>query len=125
MIDQCGECNACCSGALQVTILGHIVNKNNPCPMLCKDGSNGCSIYNDQPIERPQICKTYKCRFLRHESWGIELRPDKCGIIVDKPRGSVPFLRMIKVRDQYDLAAFEFFKQYAKSIDHKIKFVEQ
>lgn len=72
---KCGECTACCSGALSGNAHGHFFFKGRPCFFL---SSSGCSIYEDRP-ENP--CVGYKCGYLSETFFPEWMRPDKCGIL--------------------------------------------
>jgi len=72
---ECGECTACCSGALAGQAHGHYFFKGRPCFFLKKDG---CSIYEDRP-ENP--CVGYKCGYLSEAFFPEWMRPDKCNIL--------------------------------------------
>lgn len=72
---ECGECTACCSGALAGQAHGHYFFKGRPCFFLKK---GGCSIYEDRP-ENP--CVGYKCGYLSEAFFPEWMRPDKCNIL--------------------------------------------
>jgi len=72
---SCGECTACCSGALSGKAHGHYFFKGRPCFFL-KQG--GCSIYENRP-ESP--CVSYRCGYLSEAFFPEWMRPDKCGFI--------------------------------------------
>jgi hypothetical protein len=40
----------------------------------------GCGIY----AERPYSCRSWRCMWLQSEPWPEELRPDRCGVVVDE-----------------------------------------
>lgn len=71
---SCGECTACCSGALSGVAHGHQFFKGRPCFFL----KNGCSIYENRP-ENP--CVIYKCSYLSEAFFPEWMRPDKCGYL--------------------------------------------
>lgn len=76
--ELCGSCTMCCK------LLG-IPELGKPAGAWCRHCmvGRGCSIY----MQRPDICRTYTCvwRQFREEGYSIsdELRPDRCGVIVD------------------------------------------
>jgi hypothetical protein len=72
---SCGDCSACCSGALSGQAHGHFFFKGRPCFFLKE---SGCSIYEDRP-ENP--CVSYKCGYLSEPFFPEWMRPDQCGFI--------------------------------------------
>lgn len=42
--------------------------------------AKGCRIYNDRPVS----CAGYACAWLFAAAWPANLRPDRCGVIVDQ-----------------------------------------
>lgn len=72
---SCGDCTACCSGALSGEAHGHFFYKGRPCFFL---GSKGCSIYESRP-ENP--CVSFKCGYLSENFFPEWMRPDQCGIL--------------------------------------------
>jgi hypothetical protein len=70
----CGECQACC-----MAVGVHEVEKPmwTPCKHQCE---TGCGIYED----RPDSCRGYYCLYQAGMlTGGVEMRPDKLGIIFD------------------------------------------
>ena len=59
----CGDCTACCTGALIGKAYGNWFNPGNPCVFLVEQK---CSIYET----RPQACRNYQC------AWSQGLFPD-------------------------------------------------
>jgi len=72
---SCGDCTACCSGALSGEAHGHHFYKGRPCFFITK---KGCSIYENRP-ENP--CVSFKCGFLSEPFFPEWMRPDLCGIL--------------------------------------------
>ena len=70
--NECNGCTACC---IQFTIPELKKPARTPCIHLCEAG---CSIYDQL---RYPICSKYECGYLLLE-WPIELRPDRCEIIL-------------------------------------------
>lgn len=72
---ECDGCTLCCK-------LLHIPWMNSPAGEYCKECEEnvGCKIYNSAPKE----CLKYRCAYHQMEKVGIELRPDKCGVIFEK-----------------------------------------
>lgn len=72
---SCGDCTACCSGALSGEAHGHYFFKGRPCFFLT---GKGCSIYENRP-ENP--CVSFKCGYLSEAFFPEWMRPDQCGIL--------------------------------------------
>jgi hypothetical protein len=74
----CGGCTACCS---TVPVEEISLPAFTRCPKLRPVGfaAPGCSIYPD----RPRGCKVWNCQWLAEDDWPEELRPDRCGVVVD------------------------------------------
>ncbi len=75
---SCGGCVACChSVPVKEIQLGAFMR----CPHLHGplDAKVGCSIYPT----RPGCCSMWNCQWLAEKEWPAELRPDRCGIVVD------------------------------------------
>lgn len=74
-VSKCGSCTLCCD-------LLKIPEVDSDYGELCKhcDLNKGCKIYED----RPEACREFECCWLQMETVGIELRPDKCGVIFEK-----------------------------------------
>lgn len=74
----CGSCTACCH-SVPVKDLGLLAF--TPCrhertlPHL----TTGCAIYQD----RPRSCRMWSCQWLTSADWPDDLRPDRCGIVID------------------------------------------
>ena len=70
---ECGECTLCCT-------LTRVPELNKaegvPCSNLC----NGCSIYDI----RPPSCSKFQCLWTQDENMSENLRPDKCGAVLEK-----------------------------------------
>ncbi len=69
---RCSECQACC-WLYTLPFLNKPMRSD--CPHQC---AKGCAIYQQK---RDAVCEQFRCEWLRRESWGEELRPDKCKII--------------------------------------------
>ena len=70
----CGRCTLCCK-------LLEIVDVESKANEWCKHCTkNGCSIYE----HRPQDCKEFMCAWLQMEYAGIDMRPDRCGVVFEK-----------------------------------------
>ena len=74
---DCGDCTACCGGALRIEVRGHEVRPGKPCPFRI---AHGCSIYDERP-QHP--CREFVCGWLVASSplpdW---MRPDKSDLIL-------------------------------------------
>jgi hypothetical protein len=76
----CGGCTACCR-VVPVKELG--LEQYQGCPHIRSAihvGGPGCGIYP----ERPYSCRAWRCGWLENEDWEDDLRPDRCGFIVDE-----------------------------------------
>ena len=72
MENKCGECTLCCT-------LFPIKEINKPINTECVYCDKGCMIWDTKPEE----CTKFNCAYLQ-SSAGINLRPDRCGIIFEK-----------------------------------------
>ncbi len=69
-MNDCGECNICCT----ILKVKGVTKAKETCGNLCE---SGCSIYEN----RPDACSHFKCAYLT-SNWKEEFRPDKSGIMV-------------------------------------------
>ncbi len=78
MKKTCGTCTACCS---TVPVEEISLPAFTRCPKLrpVVFATPGCSIYPD----RPNSCKAWSCYWLKEGDWPDDLRPDRCGAVVD------------------------------------------
>jgi hypothetical protein len=72
----CGDCTACCT-VLAVRELGKEASRR--CEHLGSSG--GCGVYET----RPASCADYRCGWLTGFGAGRSTRPDRLGVILDKP----------------------------------------
>lgn len=78
---SCGGCTLCCD---LVPVEAHTLHKRSftPCPHL-RDilmvAGPGCGIYGT----RPRPCAVWSCVWLTSPDLPPELRPDRCGIVID------------------------------------------
>jgi hypothetical protein len=79
MTRACGTCTRCCE---LVPVKELHKAAFTPCQHdLGAFGIRpGCSIYPN----RPPGCRTWRCLWLKDDTWSDELRPDRCGIVVDE-----------------------------------------
>jgi len=84
-MQECGECTACC-WAFKVT------KANKKAREKCQYENGKCTIYS----KRPKVCEDYKCAWLTQPKVGIELRPDKCGVIFTLVPNNVILVTSIK-----------------------------
>jgi hypothetical protein len=88
---KCGECEACCEFA-------EIKEGDfyKPAFQKCEHQCNGCAIFGK--LQRPGICNSYQCSWLR--GFGNEdERPDKNGIIVSINRiNNLDYITAIELR---------------------------
>lgn len=73
-VNRCGGCTLCCT-LLKVEPL------NKPAGEHCQHCvvGSGCSIWRD----RPQICRGFICLWYANEQFGLDLRPDHCGVLFE------------------------------------------
>src|SRR3954462_6208588 len=79
-VRNCGGCTGCCH-VVAVKEIG--LPPFTGCPHLrtVLDAKGpGCGIY----AERPYSCRSWRCLWLQSEQWPDELRPDRCGVVVDE-----------------------------------------
>lgn len=74
---ECGDCTACCGGALYLRVGEHKVHRGNPCPYICKENNN-CSNYEN----RPDVCKNFECFWKANETVPDWLKPSQSGVIL-------------------------------------------
>jgi len=68
----CGDCSACC------VLMG--VEEIDKAPYrACPHLAGGCTIY----AERPSSCRAWVCGWLTSPKLPDEMRPDRCGIVLD------------------------------------------
>lgn len=82
---ECGECTLCCKLLQLNTVPSAIGEVCRHCTM-----GAGCNIYETRPNE----CREFRCMWLQMENAGIEMRPDKCGILFDKMSDDVICARL-------------------------------
>lgn len=111
MTRECGSCTACCE-------LLEVIELRKPRGMLCQHCTRGkgCAIY----ATRPKVCREYKCGWLARDCMPNELRPDRCGFIVDTTRDNRVMLipvNMRKMREQKrrDAQLHKFAKRIVRS----------
>ena len=86
----CGGCTLCCK-VLEIPELGKPINVW--CPFC--DIGRGCKIYPS----RPQSCKKFLCGWLQDPIIPESLRPDQCGVVIEKlPGYSVHLALMDPIR---------------------------
>ena len=75
---RCDSCTLCCE-VVPVAEIG--LAAFTRCPKLhsLPEAKIGCSIYPT----RPRGCAIWNCQWLAEDSWPDELRPDRCGVVVD------------------------------------------
>ncbi len=76
-VRKCGDCTACCNGALTVDEPGLQLSYGHPCPHLT---CGGCGVYK---THQPAVCSDYRCGWLEEpNAFPFWMRPDKSGAIV-------------------------------------------
>lgn len=109
-MNKCGTCKACCN-------IYDIKELDKPTHTLCEHHTGkGCGIYKSRPI----ACMTYKCGYLAN-NWREELRPDKCGVIIDFRNGVVEAQR---IKDEVDPIILEQIEFIEKTYGVKVKCVD-
>lgn len=79
MTHACGTCTLCCE-LVSVSEIG------KPSFARCQhqrdifSATPGCAIY----AQRPYSCRAWSCLWLKDASWPDELKPDRCGFVVDE-----------------------------------------
>ncbi|MCK9458524.1 MAG: hypothetical protein M0R80_02630 [Proteobacteria bacterium] len=87
---SCGDCYACCFLFEQ---------GDKPAKAMCayiREGG-GCDCYET----RPQLCRDYKCTWLRNKKLAANLRPDRCGFIIT-PRGYYKEYELLTIEEMTD-----------------------
>ncbi|HBZ0927752.1 TPA: hypothetical protein MJE31_03480 [Klebsiella pneumoniae] len=72
---KCGQCSVCCT-----SLLIDEPELAKPAGTSCKHlaTTSGCSIYE----ERPEVCKSWYCGWLKIETLPHQLRPDKSKVLI-------------------------------------------
>ena len=96
----CGECIECCTAF-------PVVELNKPAGAPCVFADKGCKIY----ANRPQSCKDCWCAWVTQPEIGIELRPDKCGVIFEKVAENVMVATVVGSITKYALWQITSFKK--------------
>ena len=75
---ECGSCTACCSTVpvpeIQLRAFETCRHVQRP-----PAATVGCGIYPN----RPRSCRLWNCQWLVELGWSDDLRPDRCGVVVD------------------------------------------
>lgn len=75
---ECGGCTECCTAF-------PVLELDKPAWRRCEYCvGEVCIIYPT----RPESCRGCECSYMQMENCGLELRPDKCGIIFEKEDSS-------------------------------------
>ncbi len=105
---SCGACNVCC-------VVFHRKELEKPMHELCSHYNNGCAIYS----KRPKGCATFECGFLQG-GWNLELRPDKCGVMIYKlPDG----VKALQIHDAVSVDIMDKIKNI-QSMGEKVSFLD-
>ena len=97
---SCGECVECC----YVYAIDEI---KKPKHTLCKFCNGGCSIHGDHP----NTCKGYQCEFIKR-GWDVSMRPDKCGVLVEKRDGKLNAILIKYVEESAQDGIMEKLKEF-------------
>lgn len=115
-MQKCGECTACCK-ELQLNEIASAIGE------LCRHCTigEGCQIY----ANRPKECAEYQCMWSQMEEVGIDLRPDKSGIIFDRAGDDVITARLAADREMTPFienqVAFFMREGFSVVVFHKAK----
>jgi Fe-S-cluster containining protein len=89
---SCGDCGACCEGALMGTAFGNPFGMGKPCVFRL----NGSCVIHET---RPQSCRNYQCAWTQHlfPEW---MKPNSCGVMisVEHDTNGKQFLKVIELR---------------------------
>ena len=118
-VKSCGECHACCTGALDAEVHGQKIDLGSPCRFL---SDTGCAIYNDEPLARPEVCKKFACMWLQHLSLPPSYRPDRAGFILLR---RADHAAVIIMRTDFDREAVVEFRAWAKQRNIQVKKVHR
>jgi hypothetical protein len=112
-VKPCGGCTACChlTGVAEIGLKPFTrCQHERGFPWV-----PGCGIYAD----RPSSCRTWSCQYAL-EGWDDELRPDRCGVVVD-PQPDLVRLVEDKTGRKYEVAAVQMWALAG----HEEAFLEQ
>ena len=85
----CGTCSMCCK-------LPSIAELGKPAGVWCQHvlKGKGCGIYE----ARPEVCRAFRCSWLRDPGSPDNWRPDRCGFVVREHKGSVLWIEVEPTR---------------------------
>lgn len=98
---SCGDCTECCY-VFRIDEIG------KPKHTMCKECTgSGCGIYET----RPQTCSGYQCEYLKKD-WSEDLRPDRCGVLIDKRKGEYSALLVRNVTEEAQAPIMEKLEEF-------------
>ena len=108
---ECGDCHACCSGALLSTSHGNVFGQGNACVFLVK---KKCCVYET----RPDVCRKYQCAWTQ-QLLELDMRPDKCGILVsvEIDENKKQYLKVIEIDKSVTFETYKRLDECAKKLD--------
>jgi Fe-S-cluster containining protein len=99
---SCGDCGACCEGALVGNVYGNLFGMRKPCVFRL---NNSCAIHKT----RPQSCRNYQCAWAQYlfPEW---MKPNLCGVMisVEHDTSGKQFLKVIELRHNI---SYEVYKE--------------
>jgi hypothetical protein len=114
---ECGECTACCTW-LNGDAYGYEFGGGKSCKYLC---GSGCSIHE----KRPEVCAKYFCAWAQ-ELFPLEMRPDKCGILVSIENGDKgQYLKVTNMKDEkINIDTLVFLKNWSRMMNTPVFYLE-
>ncbi len=104
----CGDCNACCEGALIGNAHGNRFGNHKPCVFLV---SKTCAIHET----RPQSCRNYQCAWSQHlfPEW---MQPNKCGVLisVETSKEGHQYLKVIELKHEIPYEVYQEIDNFCK-----------
>ena len=110
---DCGECTWCCFH----TEATSFEKKNGWC-IYCK---NGCFIYN----QRPDVCRNFDCIWRMEDDVPESYRPDRCGVMFERPFGSRTYIGHINPGTSPDKDKIAVFVRKINQIGHSVVLIDR
>lgn len=105
---SCGDCNACCSGALGGSAYGISFGNGAACAFLC---DRKCSIYQS----RPDVCQSYQCAW--SQNLFIEsLKPNVSNLLisVEQDANKKQYLKIIPLNKSISQDSIDYINDWVK-----------
>lgn len=97
---ECGECRACCEGALIGNSYGNKFGFGKPCIFMV---NKACSIYET----RPDTCQSYQCAWTQG-LFSEELKPTISNVMISvEVNDNKQYLKVMELSDKIDDSVFE------------------